>query len=113
MATCTRNELVAQAAAKVGILGVGQALSDEDFELIDDYVDKLFDQLAEDEIWTVADEEEIPASLCPYLATLLANLCAAEYGSAFSGQVKMEHEAILRRLVRQKETFEIQQVDYF
>src|SRR5262245_61185530 len=113
MATRTRAQVIEQAANKLGCLAAGQALAVEDFDTINEYFDALADQLGEDEILTIGDESEIPASWCPYLAILLANLAAHEYGGAFSADVKAATEAILRRLVRQRETYETQQVDYF
>lgn len=113
MAEFTRRELVDQVAFSVGILGVGQTLSAEDLVAIDDTLSSLFDQLAEDGILTIGDEEAIPASYCPHLAVLGANLCAPKYGTAFDASVKVQHEAILRKLVRGYETYETQRVDYF
>jgi len=113
MATITRRELIEQAATKVGALGAGQALEVEDLNVIDSYCTQLFDQLAEDEILTVGDDDAIPASWAPYLSSLLANLIAPDYGMPFQTDAKQAYEAILRRLVRQKETFEPLQVDYF
>ena len=112
MATITRRELVDQAATKVGALGVGQTLEAEDLAVIDRMASALFDQLAEDEILQVSDDE-IPASWSPYLASLLANLIGPDYGTAFTQEVKVVNEAILRKLVRAKATFEPLATDYF
>lgn len=113
MATCTKRELVEQAAAKVGAKAAGQPLAVEDFDTLDHYADQLFDQLGEDEILTIADEDSIPASLCPWLAILIANLAASEYGGQTDVNIKSSMEAIIRRITRQKETLEPQTVDYF
>jgi hypothetical protein len=113
MATVTRRELVDQAATKVGALGAGQTLAAEDLDVIDRMASALFDQLAEDEILSISDEEEIPASWSPFLASLLANLIGPDYGIAFTQDVKVVNEAILRKLVRAKATFEPLAVDYF
>jgi hypothetical protein len=113
MATITRRELVDQTASKVGALGAGQSLAAEDLDVIDRMVDALFDQLAEDEIMTVGDDEQIPASWSPYLASLLANLVGPDYGIPFTQEVKQVNEAILHKLVRVKETRETLSVDYY
>ena len=113
MAEFTRRELVDQAAFSVGILGVGQVLSAEDLLAIDDTLTSLFDQLAEDGILTIGDEDAIPASWCPHLAVLGANLVAPKYGAAFDAAVKSQHEAMLRKLVRGYETFETLRTEYF
>jgi hypothetical protein len=112
MATITRRQLVDQAATKVGALGAGQTLAAEDLAVIDRMASALFDQLAEDEI-LLASDDEIPASWSPYLASLLANLIGPDYGIAFTQEVKVVNEAILRKLVRAKATFEPLVTDYF
>lgn len=113
MATNTRRELVDLVAEIAGPGAAGQTLADEDVDFINGRLGALFDQLAEDEILTVNDDNEIPASWTPYLANLGANLCASNYGGAWSSQTKIEQEAILRKLVRAKETREPVAVDYF
>src|SRR5262245_17058889 len=113
MATFTRRELIDQAATKVGALGAGQTLEVEDLDVLQDFATALFDQLGEDGILSIGDDDAIPASWCPYLASLLANLAGPDYGTAFDVSIKQTNEAILRKLVRQKETYEPLQVDYF
>src|SRR5262245_12865159 len=113
MAEFTRRELIDQAATKVGALAAGQTLEDEDLDAFRVQAIALFDQLAEDEILSIGDDDAIPASWCPYLATLLANLAAPDYGQAFDIAVKQANEAILRKLVRAKDTFERQTPEYF
>jgi len=113
VSTFTRRELIDQAATKLGALGAGQTLQVEDLVAIDTQCTALFDQLAEDEILMVGDDDAIPASWCPYLASLLANLSGPDYGLGFSVDIKQANEAILRKLVRGKETYEPQTPDYF
>lgn len=112
MATITRRELVDQAATKVGALGAGQTLAPEDLDVIDRFAGALFDQLSEDDILNISDDA-IPASWSPYLASLLANLAGPDYGTPYTHEVKVMNEAILRKLVRAKATFEPLAVDYF
>lgn len=113
MATITRRELVDRVAEIAGPGAAGQTLADEDVDFIDSQLGALFDQLGEDGILTINDDNEIPSSWSPHLAFLGANLCAFNYGGAWSSQTKIEQEAILRKLVRAKETREPLQVDYF
>ena len=113
MATFTLRQLIDQAATKVGALAAGQTLQVEDLDAFTTFATALIDQLAEDEILTIADTDSIPAAWTPYLASLLANLAGPDYGVAFSTDAKAANEAILRRLVRSKETFEAQQTNYF
>lgn len=111
--TMTRRELVDEAASNVGELAAGATLSDEDLDTIDKMVDSLFEQLSVDEILTVQDEDEIPASQFPFLGQLLANLVGPKFGIPFSKVVKDANEAILRRLVRSGPTREPLSVDFF
>jgi len=113
MASFTLAELIDQAATKVGALGAGQTLSAEDFATFKDFALSLFDQLEQDEILSLADLDDIPAALAPFLATLLANLAAPDFGAPFDMSVKEQNEAVLRRLVRGTVTFEPQTPDYF
>jgi hypothetical protein len=113
MATITRRELVDLVAEIAGPGAAGQTLADEDVDFIDGRLGALFDQLAEDEILSVDDDDAIPSSWTPYLANLAANLCAPNYGAQWNDAVKVSQEAILRKLVRAKETRETVAVDYF
>src|SRR5215813_5043084 len=113
MSTFTRRQLVDQIGFKLGALSAGQVLAAEDVQAIDGILASLFDQLAEDEILTIGDDNSIPASWCPFLATLGANLAAPDYGGSFDVNAKQGAEAILRKLVRGKETFERQTPEYF
>src|SRR5262245_6098306 len=113
MATITRRELVDLAATNIGALAAGQVLADHDLDFINGPCSALFDQLAEDEILKIGNEDEITASWSPYLANLLANLCAFNYGAAYSPDVKVLQEATLRKLTRAHDTREPVAVDYF
>jgi hypothetical protein len=113
MATITRRELVDLVAELAGPGAAGQTLSDIDVDFIDGRIGALFDQLNDDEILTVSDFSAIPASWSPFLANLAANLCASNYGGQWNDAVKISQEAILRKLVRGKETREPVAVDYF
>ena len=107
------NDLINQAATKVGALGVGQTLSAEDHAKFLELSSCLFDQLEQDQILSLADLDDIPAALAPYLATLLANLAAPDFGAPFDMSVKEQNEAVIRRLVRGTVTYEQQTPDYF
>src|SRR5262245_33400766 len=113
MAFFTLRQLIDQAATKVGALAAGQTLQVEDLDAFNTFATSLFDQLAEDEIWFISNKDELPASLCPYLASLLANLAGPDYGVPFSTDAKAANEAILRRLVRSKDASEPQTVNYY
>jgi hypothetical protein len=111
--TFTLREIIDQAATKLGVLGAGQTLQVEDLDALTTFATSLLDQLEQDQIVTFADTDQIDASLAPYLASLLANLAAPDYGAPFSNDAKVLNEAILRRLVRGTVTFERQTPDYY
>lgn len=113
MSTFTARELIEQAASKVGAAGAGQTLAAEDLKWFEDHYKMLAEQLAEDGVLSIGDDDAIPASWCPYLSTLLANICAPRYGAPFAPEAKFQNEAILRKLVRGPETYEPQTPDYF
>jgi len=113
MADITSRQLIDEAATRVGNLGIGQTLNADELAYFQRSYRFLLDQLAEDEVLTIGDDEAIPASWAPYIATLLANLCGPAYGVPFDVNTKLGTEAILRKLVRGKETFERQQAEYF
>ena len=78
--TRTRNDLVNQAAANLGILSAGQNLNAEDFEAIDGMIDQLVAWLEAVEIIDIDNIEEIPPEWFNPLAVLLADEAALMFG---------------------------------
>ena len=89
MTTKTRRELVDQALANLGILAVGQSVSDEDVSKMDVLVDPVCEKLTELGIYYVQDQGSIgpsgggfeSAAFLP-IADYLANAAAASFNLA-------------------------------
>lgn len=119
MATKTRNDLVLQALANLGVLAAGQTPATEDFDTVDEHVDQVIASLDERGIITVDDVEAIPASWFGPLAVILADDAAPEFGlpgmppSASSRDPVANAADLLRQMVRGKPTGEPMRGDYF
>jgi hypothetical protein len=113
MTDITKRELIDEAAIRVGALGIGQTLNADELAYFERSYRYLAAQLAEDEVLQIGDDDAIPDSWAPYIATLLANLCGPAHGVAFDLNTKVATEAILCKLVRVKETYERQITEYF
>lgn len=113
MATKDRDELVQRAAQKLGIVGSGQSLEAEDGALIDDAVDALLSDLAARGVVYVADDEEIDAALFEYLAMLLANAVAEDFGKPMDAGKISFAEGRLRTIASGGPTYEVQKATYY
>lgn len=113
MSTKTREELVNKALFNLEAVGSGQEPTDEDYDRVDEAVDPLIEQLEGDDICIISDLEEIPASHFLYLAELLANACASEFGKPFAADKKEYFETRLKRITSSRPSFEPLKTDYF
>ena len=80
MHTRSRNDLVSQALANLGILAAGQQPNAEDFDAVDNMLDQLRAWLEETEILTIDNIDEIPPEFFNPLAVLLADDAALMFG---------------------------------
>lgn len=78
--TRTRNDLVNEALANLGILAAGQNAAAEDFEAVDGKVDALVAWLEAVDIIDIDDIDAIPPEWFSPLAVLLADEAALEFG---------------------------------
>lgn len=109
----TLRDVIDEAAKRLGELATGQTLSAEQLAVYQTNLEYLLDQLDGDNVCTIADHEDVPPALVPYLATLLANLVGPSVGIPFSLQVKQATEAIIRKITRTLPSYEPQRPDYF
>lgn len=79
-ATRTRNDLVNEALANLGILAAGQIAAAEDFEAVDGKVDALVAWLEAVDIIDIDDIDAIPPEWFSSLAVLLADEAALMFG---------------------------------
>lgn len=113
MATYTQDQLVDEAIRKLMVVGAGQSPDAEDQELVDGKVAALIDQLSADGICTISDPDAIPGEWFDAVASLLANLCAPDFGKPFSPDVCGYYEKRLTRTNATGPTYEALKVDYF
>lgn len=78
--TRTRNDLVNEALANLGILAAGQNANAEDFEAVDGKVDALVAWLEAVDIIDIDDIDAIPPEWFNPLAVLLADEAALMFG---------------------------------
>jgi hypothetical protein len=119
MATKSRNDLVYQALANLGVLAAGQTPSSEDYDTVDGYVDPALASLDARDIITVDDDNAIPAEWFFALSVVVANYAAMAFGlsgvpaSSSSKTPAIDAENDLRLMVRGKPTGEPQRAEYF
>jgi hypothetical protein len=123
--TKTTTDLVNRAAAEMGRLYSGEALSAEDFDTIEELVEPLIDQLNAEKITYVDDLDAIlPAVFLP-LARLLAIEAAPSFGNGAMANLlsnnragdmdalrRREHDT-LRRIVAPPATSETMKANYY
>ena len=102
----TRQDLKNRAAKSLAIIEPGEALSPEDDDTLDDLVDPLIAQLAQDGIVYIDDSEEIDVVFFVPLARLLANIAGPDFGSPINEAAKFRDENELRRLAAVKPTYQ-------
>lgn len=108
MTTYTRAQLAIQALTDLGVIAEGQSVSDNDMNKIDGYIDAAMSELADLEIFYVADFGQpgpsggnIDASAFLSLSRYLAKAAATGFnlaGDAKIAQEALEAEAKLRTL---------------
>lgn len=113
MATYTQDELVDEAIRKLMVVGAGQSPDAEDQELVDGKVPALIDQLSADGYCTISDPDAIPGEWFDSVASLLANLCAPDFGKSFSLDVKKYYEGRLTRINAVGPTRQRLEAEYF
>ncbi len=109
----TRQDLKNRAAKSLAIIEPGEALSTEDDETLDDLVDPLIAQLAQDNIIYIDDSEEIDVAFFMPLARLLANMAGPDFGSPINEDARVRDEQTLRRLASTKPTYETLKTEHF
>lgn len=116
--TKTRADLVVRALRVLGQIGEGQNPGAEDVATVDQLVDPTLLELAEREIVTIADSDEIPSESFLALGYVLALKAAPEFGvlgqelldiTAFAQKA----EADLLDMTRSRPTYQPQEISYF
>ena len=119
MATKSRNDLVYQALANLGVLAAGQTPSREDYDTVDGHIDQALASLDARDILTVDDDNAIPAEWFSALSVIIADDASMEFGlagvpaSSSSKDPVGDAENDLRLMVRGKPTGEVQRTEYY
>jgi len=111
--TRTRIQLVNEAAKKLNIIATGQVLEAEHEQALDDGIDPMLLQLAEEKICVVSNSNEIPTAWFDPLAAILGNRNAGGFGGQFDPAQDMYQKAVLKKLVSGDASFEITKAEYF
>lgn len=109
----TRDQLIERALKSIGALQPGEAPSAEDYDTVDDLIDPLLAQLAQDEIVNIQDPDQIDLAVYLPLARLLANAAGPDFGSPINEDAKMRDENTLRRLAAAEATGEVLKAVYY
>lgn len=109
----TRAQLIERALKSIGALEPGEAPSSEDYDTVDDLIDPLIAQLAEDEVINIQDPDQIELAVFLPLARLLANAAGPDFGSPINEDAKMRDENTLRRLAASEPTGEVLKTVYY
>ena len=113
MATKTRVELVTRAAEKLQVIGTGQSLEDEDEDKIDAIVPALFAELSARDVYSVDDDDEIELSAFEWLAELLADLAAPDFGLPRDPNKLLFAESRLKSITASRATYEPMKSVYY
>lgn len=111
--TKTLIELKTEAFGILTGVDPSQPIAVEDLDTIGVYVDPLLAQLAQDEIVSIPDSDEIPNEYFLPIARLLANAAGPRYGSPMNPDAKETDERALRRLTAARPTYETMQAVYY
>ena len=112
----TRTDLANKALSKLMEEGgSGQSPAAEDTAKADSAIDGMFELLSETNVYTVADDQDIPLAAFDSLALYLAGLIGTDFGkSEMEGQQRCDlAEKKLIRLTAGRPTLEPLAVDYF
>lgn len=116
----TRNDLVNEALANLGILAAGQNANAEDFEAVDGKVDALKAWLEATDVVTIDEIDEIPDEIFNQLAVLLADDSALMFGlpgvpSKQGDPIPPRLRAIddIRLVEYARPTYQIQKTEYY
>jgi hypothetical protein len=76
----TESDFVATVLENIGILASGQTVTAEDRDIVVRRMTSVFAQLAGEDLYEVADPENIEDSVALLLADIVSHACATPYG---------------------------------
>lgn len=108
----TRLQLANRALDKLRIVGIGQSPEAEDTEKVNNVIDSFVEWLAND-IYTIADVEEIDEAPFEWIADLLAWFCAPDFFKPRDLAAKALAEMELQKITATRPTYERMTAEYF
>lgn len=109
----TREQLVSLALQHLGVKQAGQPYYPEDYQVVDLLVPAVLDDLAERNIFTWGDPDQLPDSAAIHLAVCLANTDARPFGKEPDEAKRLLAESRLRELKQVILSGQPQQTEYF
>jgi hypothetical protein len=109
----TRANLATRALQKLLVVGSGQLADSEDVETADGAIDAVLADLAGRNVYSVADETDIEVSAFEWLALILADTIAPDFGQPMDPNKRAYAENMLRRLTVANPTYEVHKMQYF
>lgn len=111
--TKTRQQLVTRALQKLSVLAAGQTASAEDAQLVLDEIPPVMDDLAQRDIFSWGDPDQIEDAAFVHLADILANSVAADFGKPQDETLRLTAEKRLRALRLSMLSGQQQTAEYF
>jgi hypothetical protein len=96
--TKTRDQLIERAGIALGLVQPGEALSDEDYDTIDNLVDPVVAQLNADRIYYVQDTDAIDVEVFLLLASIIANMAGPSFGTEINDAALARDNFLLKRI---------------
>jgi hypothetical protein len=111
--TKTREELIARALRKLGVVGAGQTPSAEDSAAVDEEIEPVMADLAVRGVYAWGDPDEIDDEAFVHLATILGNSVANDFGKPEDDAKREYAEMRLKLLDVKTLSGQPQKVDYY
>ncbi len=94
----TQAQLVSRVLGLLRVIGAGQPASAEDSQIVTDYIPEKLDDLAQRAVIYIADPDDIPTGALQWLAIVISQDLAEDYGVAIDGGKIAFAESRLREL---------------
>jgi hypothetical protein len=94
----TREDLIARALRKLGVVGAGQSPSAEDSQAVDDEIEPVMADLAARGIYAWGNPDEIDDEAFVHLAAILGNSVANDFGKP-EDEAKREYAEMRLKLL--------------
>lgn len=111
--TKTRIELINRAARKAMLIASGQELEAEDSEVIDEAIDGVLADLAERGVVYVSDADAVDIAVFEWVADILAQKTAPDFGKATDFNAIEFAEQKLRVITSAKATYEVLKAEHW